>query len=140
MQTPRLVMFHKQSTSARTRFLLLHYGGVCAFGGLPALSHLVEADEAAAETLSFHPSSVVSQVENELGLTAGSLEREGGFRAKVDAPGGLIEVFLARFTSMDPPFEWAEEHGARFIDLTQARGLPDIELQILRRAYEQILG
>jgi hypothetical protein len=52
----------------------------------------------------------------------------------VDAPEGLIEVFLARFTSIDPPFDWAEQHGARFIDLTQARGLRDVELQILRRA------
>jgi hypothetical protein len=58
----------------------------------------------------------------------------------VDAPEGLIEVFLARFTSIDPPFDWAEQHGARFIDLTRARGLRDVELQILRRAYEQILG
>jgi hypothetical protein len=140
MQTPRLVMFHKQSTSARTRFLQLNYGGVCAFDGLPELSQLIEADEAPAETLAHHPSSVVSQAENELGLVAGSLESEGDFRAKVDAPGGLIEVFLARFTTLDPPFKWAEQYGASFIDLTQARGLPDVELQILRRAYEQILG
>jgi hypothetical protein len=133
-------MFHKQSTSARTRFLLLDYGGVCAFDGLPELSQLVEADEVPAQTLAHHPSSVVSQAESELRLAVGSLESERGFRAKVDAPGGLIEVFLARFTTMDPPFEWAEQHGARFIDLTQARGLPAVELQILRRAYEQILG
>jgi hypothetical protein len=140
MQTPRLVMFHKQSTSARTRFLQLDYGGVCAFGGLPERSHLLEADEASADTLAHHPSSVVSQAENELGLAAGSLESLGGFRAKVDAPGGLIEIFLARFITVDPPFQWAEQHGASFIDLTQARALPEVELQILRRAYERILG
>lgn len=140
MQTPRLVIFHKQSTSARTRFLLLDYGGVCAPDGLPELSQLNEAGEAPEETVAHHPGSVVSQIEGDFGLPAGSLESEGGFRARVDAPGGLVDVFLARFTSMDPPFEWAEAHGARFIDLTQARGLPDVELQILRRAYEQILG
>ena len=27
-----------------------------------------------------------------------------------------------------------------FVSLTRARGLPNVELQILRRAYEQILG
>lgn len=27
MQPPRLIMYHKQSTSARTRFLRLRYGG-----------------------------------------------------------------------------------------------------------------
>ena len=83
---------------------------------------------------------MISRTERDLGLAPGSLESEGGFRAKVEAPGGLIEVFLARFTSIDPPFEWAEQQGAKFIDLTQARGLPAVELQILRRAYEQILG
>ena len=140
MQTPRLVLFHKQSTSARTRFLLLKYGGVCAFDGLPALSRLVEADEEPLETLSTHPASVVNGAERDLGLAPGDLESEGEFRARVDSPGGSIEVFLARFTTIDPPFDWAEQYGARFIDLTQARGLPDVELQILRLAYEQILG
>jgi hypothetical protein len=140
MQIPRLVMFHKQSTSARTRFLVLDYGGVCAFGGLPDLSQLVEMGEESQEALAHHPASVIRRTERELGLASGSLESEKGFRARVDTPEGLIEVFLARFTSIDPPFEWAEQQGAKFIDLTQARGLPVVELQILRRAYEQILG
>jgi len=140
MQIPRLVMFHKQSTSARTRFLMLDYGGVCAFGGLPDLSQLVEVGEEPAQTLAHHPASVIGRTERELGLAPGSLQSEKGFRAKVDAPEGLIDVFLARFTSIDPPFEWAEQQGAKFIDLTQARGLPAVELQILRRAYERILG
>ncbi|MDG4559915.1 hypothetical protein E4P82_07475 [Candidatus Competibacter phosphatis] len=140
MQVPRLVMFHIQSTSARTRFLMLNHGSICAFGGLPSLSKLVEVSEKTHETVAHHPASVIGRAERELGLVAGSLVNERDFRAKVNTPDGLIEVFLARFNSIDPPFEWAAEHGAKFIDITQARGLPTVELQILRRAYEQILG
>ena len=54
------------------------------------------------------------------------------------ADGG--DVYLAHFTSIDPPFEAAEAAGAAFIDLTQARGLPAAELALLRLAYEHVLG
>ena len=49
-------------------------------------------------------------------------------------------MLLARFTAIDPPFSAAEQLGGAFIDLTQARGLPPLELDLLRRAYEVILG
>ena len=35
MSTPRLILFHKQSTSARTRFLRHGHGGICTLGPLP---------------------------------------------------------------------------------------------------------
>ncbi|MEZ5578111.1 MAG: hypothetical protein R3F40_00960 [Candidatus Competibacteraceae bacterium] len=50
---PRL--FHIQSTSARTRFLMLNHGSICAFGGLPSLSKLVEVSEKTHETVAHHP-------------------------------------------------------------------------------------
>jgi hypothetical protein len=87
-----------------------------------------------------HPASVVREAETRLGLPNGSLEAEPGFRCKVAAGDGRTEVFLARFTSIDPPLEAARAQGNSFIDLTQARELPPIELALLRRAYEAILG
>jgi hypothetical protein len=42
--------------------------------------------------------------------------------------------------AIDPPLETARAQGNSFIDLTQARGLPPIDLALLRRAYEAILG
>ena len=41
MNEPRLILYHKQSTSARTRFLRLSYGGICAFEPLPEPLELV---------------------------------------------------------------------------------------------------
>jgi hypothetical protein len=72
-------MFRKQSTSARTRFLMLDCGGVCAFGGLPNLSQLVEVGDELPETLAHHPASVTGRAERELGLEPGSLQSEAAF-------------------------------------------------------------
>jgi hypothetical protein len=73
-------------------------------------------------------------------MPEGAFEVEGEYRVWVEAPGGAIRVLLVRFTGIDPPFEAAAAIGARFIDLTQARDLPAVELLLLRRAYEVILG
>ena len=135
----RLIMFHKQSTSARTRFLQPAYGGVCAFEGLPPLAQTLDEPPEAGK-VALHPGKLLHAAEDWIGMESGSLEAESGYRAWVDVPGGPIQVFLARFTSIDPPFAHAEAKGARFIDLTQARGMAPAELALLRRAYERVLG
>jgi len=140
MPSTRLIMYHKQSTSARTRFLKLGHGGVCAFDPLPPMSQVLERDEVPRDRVARHPAVLISQTEQSLGLHQGGLALEPGYRVRVDVPGETIEVFLARFTDIDPPFGLAEANGASFIDLTQARGMAPVELQLLRLAYEMILG
>jgi hypothetical protein len=137
--TARLIMYHKQSTSARTRFLRLAYGGVCGFSPLPAHARIGENTRGSARVVT-HPATVIRRAERQLGLPTGSLEIEPGFRCAVAAEDESTEVFLARFTGIDPPFASARAHGGSFIDLTQARDLPPIELDLLRRSYETILG
>lgn len=75
-----------------------------------------------------------------MGLDDGTLKAEAEYRHSVEVPGGTIQIILANIATMDPPFEQAEKANARFIDLTQARGLPQIELELLRHAYELVLG
>jgi hypothetical protein len=137
MGTPRLILFHKQSTSARTRFLRLGHGGICTFGPLP---HTARLAEPASGAVTVHPASWLRATESSLALPAGSLEAEPGFRCTLRTAEGDTQVLLARFTAIDPPFSAAERLGGAFIDLTQARGLPPLELDLLRRAYEVILG
>lgn len=69
-----------------------------------------------------------------------ALEVQAGFRASVETDDDVIPVFLARFTSIDPPFEIAARLDAEFIHLIQARDLDRLELDVLRRAYEIIMG
>ncbi len=135
----RVILFHKQSTSARTRFLRFDgSSSICAFEPLPA--NAILRDRGAVDDAPLHPGAAVSAAERELGLDRGGLEAEAEFSAVAEADGEPIPVFLVRFTATDPPFDLAEAHRGTFIDLTQARGLPEIELALLRRAYEAVLG
>ncbi len=139
MNDSRLILYHKQTTSARTRFLRLSYGGVCAFDALPETSELVPPGEGPGSLVS-HPARLVRAAEQRLGVAPGSLAPEPEFRFRLRGADGEMEVLLARFTAIDPPFESANAAGGAFIDLTQARGLPPLELALLRLAYEQIMG
>jgi hypothetical protein len=143
MQDARVILYHKQSTSARTRFLVLEYGGVCAFDGLPELAELIDEDGNAPSGPggpTTHPAVVVAEAQRRLELPSGTLTPDAGFRAVVDTPQGPVEIRLLRFTTIDPPFDAAAARGARFIDITQARGIAPVELRVLRCAYEHIMG
>lgn len=139
MLDPRLIMFHKQKTSARTRFLSFQGETVCGFDPLPTLAELMEP-RPDPSPVAFHPGRLVHQAESRLGLPAGSLEAMGDFYEQVDVPGGPISVYLAGFTTEDPPFAAALTVGGRFIELPEARSIPATELLLLRRAYEYLLG
>lgn len=135
---PRLILYHKQSTSGRTRFLRLP-AGLLAFEPLPTLASLKDEDEATS-TVRPHPAPHLKAAEDKLSLPADSLEADAEFYAEIDTPDGLVGVLLARFTAIDPPFAAAEALSGKFITLTEARGLHPIELDLARRAYELILG
>ncbi|HCS90377.1 MAG: hypothetical protein N838_11760 [Thiohalocapsa sp. PB-PSB1] len=140
MNSGYLILYHKQSTSARTRFLRHGHGGICGIDALPedALLDPTRGDD--DSTLTTHPGMLLRNAENRLKLPRGSLESDLGFRCRVVADDTAGDVHLAHFVSIDPPFEAAHHVGAAFIDLTQARGLPSTELELLRLAYEHVLG
>ncbi len=133
----RVILYHKQATSARTRFVKFTDDTVFAFGPVAKLSQL---EEASLDNTLVHPAAVMKETEALLGLEAGCLKAEPDYHHKVEVPGGSIHILLANITTMDPPFEAVEKAGGRFIDLTQARGLPQVELELLRHAYELVLG
>jgi hypothetical protein len=134
----RLVLFHKQGTSARTRFLRFA-DSLLAFAPLPAGAVLRAETEAQGNVLP-HPASLLKQAEERLGLPPGSLLVEPEFCALADTPQGEVQILLAGFTTIDPPFVAANDIGGRFIAITEARGLPPLELELARRAYTVILG
>ena len=137
MQQTRVILYHQQPTSARTRFLRFSNDSVCAFEPLPKLASLIESPHHA---VAIHPTAILNEIENRLELTRDSLEAEEEYQALVDVPNGPVHVLLARFTSEDPPFALADRLGARFIDFIDAIDLPQVELELLRMAYEQVVG
>lgn len=137
----RIVLFHKHGTSARTRFLCLPDNTVCGFAPLPKLAQIVNiTDKPPVFPVESHPAMLLKEAAERLDLPSSALELEPEYGMWVAVPGGLIRILLARFTSIDPPFAAAEATGAHFIDLTEARHLPEVELLLLRRAYEVVLG
>ncbi|MDJ0738506.1 MAG: hypothetical protein QNJ91_02255 [Gammaproteobacteria bacterium] len=133
----RAILFHKQSTSARLRFLLFAHDSVCAFGRVPAPARM-HVDQ--REHPALHPAPVVGRLRETYGFEPDTLHAEQGFRVQIEGADARIRIFLVGIDTVDPPFALAETIGGRFIDLTQARGLPPIELQLLRGAYETVLG
>ena len=138
----RLIVYHKQSTSARLRFLRFADRTVCAFGALPRLAAVVDEQEMERfdPAVVPHPAPLVGRMEKSLGLPSGSVALDGEFLARVDVPDGPLTVYLAHFTTIDPPFAAAQAQGGEFIDLTQGRDLPPPELELLRRVYSHVMG
>jgi hypothetical protein len=134
---PRLVLLHKHGTSGRLRFLCLS-SGIVAFRPLPEPAAL--RDEGYSPTLQFHPTAVIREAEIHLGLPEGAIEPVPEFHAWVDTPDGDVPVLLAAFTGIEPPFAAAERTSSRFIAITESRQLSELERQLLRRAYEHVLG
>jgi len=136
-RTARLVLCHKQATSARLRFFSLN-GSILAFD--PLAGEVQLRDEDYFPEVTVHPSAVVRQAQTRLGLGDGSVAPESGFRAWLATDDGDVPVLLAIFETTDPPFEAAERLGGRFIAMTDARTLGRVDQQLLRRVYEYLLG
>ncbi|MEY3219994.1 MAG: hypothetical protein RIT27_1351 [Pseudomonadota bacterium] len=141
MKDLRFILYHKQSTSGRTRFFRFAHGGVCGFVGLPTLSQVVDVhQEKTLSSIITHPAALLSDIQQRLGLLATDLRIDGEYHEYVDAQNMMINIYLAHFTAIDPPFEMAEKQGGRFVELAQSRDLSRPELELLRRAYQLILG
>jgi hypothetical protein len=137
----RVIMYHKYPTSGRTTFLLQDEG-VCLPERLPKLAQLVDAHTprgGGAKKIVGHPSPLLRHVAEWLAIPTEQVELDEEFCEKVDVAGGPLTIYLARFASIDPPFDAAERVGGRFIALTEGRGLPPAELDLLRRAYTAIM-
>jgi len=138
MTAARFLLYHKHSISARTLFLRFPGDTVLAPGALPFLAAPLDAGP--EEDSLPHPASLARQLEASLQLAAHTVEIDPEFREFVEIPGGAVAVHLARLTSLDPPRELFARRGARFCAITELRGGHPAEMDLLRKAYEQVLG
>jgi hypothetical protein len=138
----RLILYHVQGTSARTLFLRHASGSVIAPVPLPFLSTLLDEEEFDPEDAAMiaHPAALVRGYCFHAGLEPGLLQPEAEFQHHVDAPGGTITVYLARFTCIDPPRALFAPQGGKFCAITELRGGNPAEMALLQLAYESIMG
>ncbi len=139
-EAARLILYHKQGASARTLFLRHASGSIITPCPLPFLSTLLEEEGETGLAVFMHPAALVRSYCEGLGLDPSLLQAEGEFSHRVDTTGQLINIYLARFTCMDPPRALFADKGGRFCAITELRGGHPAEMGLLQRAYETILG
>ncbi|MEW5837833.1 MAG: hypothetical protein AB1717_03255 [Pseudomonadota bacterium] len=138
----RLVIFHKQATSARLRFVCFRHG-LFAFGATDDSElELMDEDEDAAprSAVEWHPATLQRMAEGYLGLQAGASSMEPEFHAVARTNKGFLRLRALALTAIDPPFAAIERIGGRFISITEARSMNALEREALRRVYAHVLG
>lgn len=123
-----LVLYHKQSTSARLRFARFGDSVVAARLAAPALG------------VRPHPGALTARAADLLGVAAGALQLDPGFVAELTGADGTAAVHLAQFTAIDPPFDAVAGAHGRFVSITEIRGIPEGERDLLRLVYEHVIG
>lgn len=123
-----LILCHKQATSARLRFV--------RFGDSVIAAHLTH-DEAGTVP---HPGGLIPATVKRTGLSPGDIRLDPEFEATLLASEGALTVRLGELTTIDPPFEALAAVDGRFVGLTEIRGIPDTERDVLRLVYEHMIG
>ena len=136
----RLLLFYKGDISALTMFAQQQNGSVCFPRPLPKLSLALDEDETKINTISMHPATLVNAINQHMQLDNDLLRAEPGFCEQVDAPGGIITVYMARFMLLDPPHALLAMRDCQMKTLPELRGRPPAEMELLRRAYTLVMG
>ena len=126
------MLYHKQRTSARTRFLLIGEHVVIG-GGRVAPRHV--ADHA---RVGIHPASGLAALARRLDLAPSALRVDGDPLGTLGAQ--AMPVWLVEVTTIDPPFAAAATLGGQFVALLEARQLDHDQRELLAVAYTRILG
>jgi len=138
----RIIFYHSQSTSARMRFLYFtEQNSVLGFSRLPNLSVLNDQSTDPAPLLS-------NSVEQEILALINQNIPGADLRIKllkdccfsIETANKPIIVCAAGLTDIDPPEDIAKLHGGKFLELPYLRKLHHIELGMLQRVYQYIMG
>lgn len=135
----RLLLFYKGDISALTLFAQDSNGGVCFPEPLPALSDVLESEETEISEINLHPALLLKAINQVLELDDDLLKIEPTFREQVDTSKGVITVYMARFTLLDPPHKLLESRNLKLKTLTELRRQSPAELELLRRAYVKVM-
>lgn len=133
----RVILCHFDNYS--TALLFARYGsGVLAPAPLPEAASAMPAPGDVTERHT--PSAVLAALVAQHGLDPTQLSLDDDFQAWMSSDRGPIRIHLARFTTFDAPRQAIEPHGGVFKAISELRGLPMIELNLLRQVFNLIMG
>jgi len=130
----RMLVCHKHPVSARLHFLVPQQrgSGVLLPEALPALSVFAECSD---DKPLPHPAMALAQLRQRTGLP--ELEVIGDYQVRLEIPGGILPVYLGALPGHDLCEPVA---GTRWIAITDSIGMPWLDRELLRRAYEVLIG
>jgi len=133
----RVILCHFDSYS--TALLFARYGdSVLAPAPLPEAASAIPApDDDAAQHA---PDAALAALTAQYGLDPKQLKIDDGFQAWMASDSGPIRIHLARFTGLDAPHEAIEPLGGVFKPISQMRGMPMTELNLMRQVFNLIMG
>ena len=137
MDNKRLIIYHKQAASARILFFALN-GSVCHCDGLPPESKIVDSSIEEDRVVDY-PETLIPTIKKRLELSSNILEIEKTFMAIAKSEDLAIAIYLARFTTIDPPREELKHLGGKFIPIVEARAFPSVELKLLGLVYSFLM-
>jgi hypothetical protein len=86
------------------------------------------------------PDAVLDALAAQHGLDPMQLKIDDGFQAWMASDTGAIRIHLARFTGLDAPHKAIEPLGGVFKPISQMRGMPVTELNLMRQVFDLIMG
>ena len=139
LKSSRVILYYNGAISGLTLFVQHPDESVCTPSPLPALSSVLEDDVMPQNIDLMAPAKIVSAISKTMDLPDNLLQANTAYREQVDAPGGIITVYLARFNALDPPRQLMAEKNCKFRTLTELRNRPPAEMELLRRAYALLM-
>ncbi len=133
----RVILCHYDSYSSA--LLFARYGAsVLAPSPLPEGASAMQA--VAAPGAHYQPGAALDALALRYGLDAAQLSLVDGFQEWMGSEEGPICIHLARFTTFEAPRDAIEPHGGVFKPISEMRGTAMVELNLLRRVFNLIMG
>lgn len=133
------------------RVILCHFDGYSAalnfarYGDSILAPRPVSADASAIEApgsweAHHDPGPVVEALAAEYRLDPAQLRVNDGFEAWLSGEPGPVRVHLVQFTTFEAPHAAIEPLGGVFRPISQMRGMPAMELNLMRQVFNLMVG
>ena len=133
----RVILCHFDSYSAASVYA--RYGtSILMPNPLPEGASETEAPAEVGEQYS--PDAVIAAMVKNYGLNPAEMGYSEGFEVWMASDAGPIRIHLIRFTTFEAPKAAIEPHGGIFRALSEMRGTPMIELNLLRKAFDLVMN
>lgn len=139
INSDHIIIYYKGDISALTLFCQQPDGGIC-YPPLPALTSFIEEEMQQIKSIDLNiASALIKNLNAEWQLDDDLLVAESTFFQQVEKSNGIATIYLVRLKVLDPPHELIESKQAKLQTITALRGISQTELELLRRAYSNLM-